>query len=86
MGQIELELEHLRLKRIGRRARPCARRPKPHDHAGAAGAVRDATVQRLQREAARGIPGNQRMEPAPQPVDLDNVAGLDPFDSHRLAG
>jgi hypothetical protein len=42
--------------------------------AGAAGSVGDSPVERLEGQAVRRLAGHERVEPAAEPVDLDDVA------------
>ena len=48
----------------------------------AAAPVADPLVERLEGQTARGIVGHERMEAAAEPIDLDDVPGLDPLEPH----
>ena len=48
--------------------------------------VRDAAVQRLDRQPGWGLARDERVEPPPEPVDLDDVPDLDAFEPHSLKG
>jgi hypothetical protein len=49
---------------------------------GAAGSVGDSPVERLERETLGRVPGDERMEPATQPIHLDDVPCLDALEPH----
>ncbi len=71
-----------RLERRISRSRASSLGPMPDDIMSAARPVGDATVQRLHAEPPSVIADHQRVEAAPEPVDLDDVAQLDPLESH----
>jgi hypothetical protein len=52
------------------------------DLVAAAAVVVDAPVERLQQQPSCRRAGDERMEAPAKPVDLDDVADLDPFESH----
>jgi hypothetical protein len=57
------------------------------DHVvSATGPVGDPSVQRLDSQTTWSVSRDQRVEPPAQAVDLDDVASLNPFQSHQLEG
>jgi hypothetical protein len=80
--EIQLELKHTRLERLVGLAWPASLGPVRDDLSRATGTVRDFAIQRLDRKTAEGVSGHERVKPASQPVDLDNVARLDALESH----
>jgi SAM-dependent methyltransferase len=48
----------------------------------AAASVADPLVERLDGEPTRGVVGHERMEAPAEPIDLDDVPGLDPLEPH----
>src|ERR1700737_5020574 len=84
--RVEFELQVLRLERLARRLRAAALCPMGDDLVRPAGPVGDLPVERLDAQASVGVAGDQGVEAPAEPVDLDDVPGLDPFEPHRLKG
>jgi hypothetical protein len=84
--RVKLELKWRGLERFAGRPWASALGPVRADVVGAAASVADAAVERLNRQASGVVAGDERVEPPPQPVDLDDVADLDPLEPHRPEG
>ena len=84
--RVELELKRRRLEWLARRSRPSALGPVRDHVMSTAAPVRDPAVQRLDRQPGRGLARDERMEPPPEPVDLDDVPDLNAFEPHPLEG
>jgi hypothetical protein len=81
--QVYLQLTLRRPQRRRRRFRPATLGPMPHNLMAATAVVVYPAVRRLQRETTRGGAGNDRVEAPAFVIDLHNVAGLNPLESHR---
>lgn len=72
--RVEFELKRRWLERLLGRSWASALGPVPDDVVRSAASVANATVERLKREAARGVARHDRVKAPAQTIDLDDIA------------